>query len=402
MNVVGKVSSFITQGVYSVATPFHPFGGAVDIIVVKQNDGSYRSTPWYVRFGKFQGVLKGAEKLVRIEVNGVEANFHMHLDNSGEAYFVRETDLEEGSIKDSENENNNNDNDDDSPKENDSLNEGEVEVRDERAALGMDRLQRVESDADRIFYEFQDEHSSLEGSVDFSEYGSGRYDNLESVENALESEDSSSEVVLVSVDGHILTAPISSVKNAENVQLDTPQFHLGPGEGPGEYNRVEDTWTDDYLNEFDASTCNGENKDKEVCVESGPDNTGRGLNRHDVFKSCLELHELSGPAEDDHENKRAQVNEEISEVTNVEISRDGSDSVNVRIGSDDQETLKQVEIDPTSGSVRSDLEIDPTVTSACSELESPDSDVCGKNNHVEPQTSAASVEDMKLDLSTGK
>ncbi|KAL0347255.1 UNVERIFIED_CONTAM: Phosphatidate phosphatase PAH1 [Sesamum calycinum] len=90
MDVVGKVSSFITQGMYSVATPFHPFGGAVDIIVVKQQDGTFRSTPWYVRFGKFQGVLKGAEKVVRIEVNGVEANFNMYLDNSGEAYFVRE------------------------------------------------------------------------------------------------------------------------------------------------------------------------------------------------------------------------------------------------------------------------------------------------------------------------
>ncbi|CDP06669.1 unnamed protein product [Coffea canephora] len=90
MNVVVKVGSLLTQGVYSVATPFHPFGGAVDIIAVQQQDGSFRSTPWYVRFGKFQGVLKGAEKVVRIEVNGIEANFHMYLDNSGEAYFVRE------------------------------------------------------------------------------------------------------------------------------------------------------------------------------------------------------------------------------------------------------------------------------------------------------------------------
>ena len=66
MNVVGKVGSLISQGVYSVATPFHPFGGAVDVIVVQQKDGTFRSTPWYVRFGKFQGVLKGAEKVVRI------------------------------------------------------------------------------------------------------------------------------------------------------------------------------------------------------------------------------------------------------------------------------------------------------------------------------------------------
>ncbi|KAG8085844.1 hypothetical protein GUJ93_ZPchr0010g10492 [Zizania palustris] len=68
----------------------HPLGGAVDIIAVNQPDGSYRSAPWYVRFGRFQGVLKGAEKVVAITVNGVDANFQMLLDNSGQAYFMRE------------------------------------------------------------------------------------------------------------------------------------------------------------------------------------------------------------------------------------------------------------------------------------------------------------------------
>lgn len=57
MSLVGRVGSLISQGVFSVATPFHPFGGAVDIIVVEQNDGNFKSTPWYVKFGKFQGVL---------------------------------------------------------------------------------------------------------------------------------------------------------------------------------------------------------------------------------------------------------------------------------------------------------------------------------------------------------
>ncbi|CAJ1978280.1 unnamed protein product, partial [Sphenostylis stenocarpa] len=95
MNVVGKVGSLITQGVYLVATPFHSFGRAVDVIVVQQPDGKFRCTPWYVRFRKFQGMLKGAEKVVRINVNGVEAHSHMYLDNSGEAYFVKEVDDED-------------------------------------------------------------------------------------------------------------------------------------------------------------------------------------------------------------------------------------------------------------------------------------------------------------------
>lgn len=98
MYAVERLSRYITRGVYTVSGPFHPFGGAVDIIVVEQQDGSFKSSPWYVRFGKFQGVLKAKEKVVNISVNGVEASFHMYLDHKGEAYFLREGDLEEGEI----------------------------------------------------------------------------------------------------------------------------------------------------------------------------------------------------------------------------------------------------------------------------------------------------------------
>ncbi|GMI96739.1 hypothetical protein HRI_003343200 [Hibiscus trionum] len=96
MYAVGRLGSYISRGVYTVSGPFHPFGGAVDIIVVEQPDGSFKSSPWYVRFGKFQGVLKTREKVVSISVNGVEADFHMFLDHKGEAYFLREVDGEEG------------------------------------------------------------------------------------------------------------------------------------------------------------------------------------------------------------------------------------------------------------------------------------------------------------------
>ncbi|XP_062076522.1 phosphatidate phosphatase PAH2-like isoform X2 [Humulus lupulus] len=97
MNAVGRLGSYISRGVYTVSGPFHPFGGAVDIIVVEQQDGSFKSSPWYVRFGKFQGMLKTKEKIVKIWVNGIETNFHMYLDHKGEAYFLREIDdVEEG------------------------------------------------------------------------------------------------------------------------------------------------------------------------------------------------------------------------------------------------------------------------------------------------------------------
>ncbi|XP_024970481.1 phosphatidate phosphatase PAH2-like isoform X1 [Cynara cardunculus var. scolymus] len=95
MYAVGRLGSYITQGVYTVSGPFHPFGGAVDIVVVQQPDGSLKSSPWYIKFGKFQGVLKAKERVVDINVNGVDADFHMYLDPRGEAYFLREVDPEE-------------------------------------------------------------------------------------------------------------------------------------------------------------------------------------------------------------------------------------------------------------------------------------------------------------------
>ncbi|KAK3029432.1 hypothetical protein RJ639_037717, partial [Escallonia herrerae] len=93
-----RLGSYITKGVGTVSGPFHPFGGAVDIVVVEQQDGSFKSSPWYVRFGKFQGVLKAKEKVVTITVNGVLSDFDMYLDHKGEAYFLKEADVEGESI----------------------------------------------------------------------------------------------------------------------------------------------------------------------------------------------------------------------------------------------------------------------------------------------------------------
>ena len=253
MNVVGKVGSLISQGVYSVATPFHPFGGAVDVIVVQQQDGTFRSTPWYVRFGKFQGVLKGAEKVVRISVNGVESNFHMYLDNSGEAYFVKEADEDKGVDLDQ----------DSTSKSDNFLNNGHrldhsisdsgvLRLKDEEDSSVGPRIQRTESDG--RYYDFQDSFDDL------SEYGSNSYGTLDG-ENSVDSQGSHPEMVLVSVDGHILTAPISeSEQNEENVQLRNPQFHLGPAEetdiceGNGEFSSGETAWAADYISKLGAST----------------------------------------------------------------------------------------------------------------------------------------------------
>ncbi|CAN8267800.1 unnamed protein product [Cochlearia groenlandica] len=92
MNAVGKIGSYIYRGVGTVSGPFHPFGGAIDIIVVEQPDGSFKSSPWYVRFGKFQGVLKNKMNLIKIDINGVDSGINMYLAHTGQAYFLREID----------------------------------------------------------------------------------------------------------------------------------------------------------------------------------------------------------------------------------------------------------------------------------------------------------------------
>ncbi|XP_019159281.1 PREDICTED: phosphatidate phosphatase PAH1-like isoform X3 [Ipomoea nil] len=294
MNVVGRVSSIITAGVYSVATPFHPFGGAVDIIAVKQQDGSFRCTPWYVRFGKFQGVLKGSEKVVRIQVNGVEADFHMYLDNSGEAYFVREVDA------DKESESNGglivSDEGSHRHETNESI-DSELERQEERVGSGVALLDRTESG----LYEFYDVQSSLEDSINLSEYGSSHYENLDAVEHILESQSSSPEVVLVSVDGHILTAPISSSDNTENVELSMPRFHLGPGESAdfrkgnakfstGKAKRATDC---SGVTETSVPSVGFENRDTKFHRNDSLESTSSDIKNEDVFKSCLELSELA-------------------------------------------------------------------------------------------------------------
>ncbi|XP_050384349.1 phosphatidate phosphatase PAH1 isoform X2 [Argentina anserina] len=364
MNVVGKVGSLISQGVYSVATPFHPFGGAVDVIVVQQQDGTFRSTPWYVRFGKFQGVLKGAEKCVRINVNGIDANFHMYLDNSGEAYFIKEVDLSKGSEADGTDL-------DDLKREDDDQNAGALDhprlehsvsdsaVLNDCGSFGANRLERAESDVDRKFYEFQDDQSSLEGSAELSEYGSSRYDNFDT-ELLGESQISSPEVILVSVDGHVLTAPISaSEQNADNLRLDTPRFNLGPGEetdfceGNEELSSGENAWAADYISKLDVprtsiaagnvhstrkdnnasghqfEVCEG--KEEQDCQVSSTVSQDRDLQMHsdsedvsakkaDLNGSCLELTELANrggknDVEDEGSSFEAHVSAEKTQET---------------------------------------------------------------------------------------
>ena len=68
--------------------------GAIDVIVVQQEDGSFKCSPFHVRFGKL-GVLKANEKVVDIEINDQEVTLKMKLDETGAAFFVEDVEDED-------------------------------------------------------------------------------------------------------------------------------------------------------------------------------------------------------------------------------------------------------------------------------------------------------------------
>ncbi|GFF42725.1 nuclear elongation and deformation protein 1 [Aspergillus lentulus] len=64
--------------------------GAIDVIVIEQEDGTLACSPFHVRFGKFS-LLRPYEKKVEFQVNGVKQDYAMKLGEGGEAFFVFET-----------------------------------------------------------------------------------------------------------------------------------------------------------------------------------------------------------------------------------------------------------------------------------------------------------------------
>eukprot|EP00042_Codosiga_hollandica_P046276 m.484758 g.484758 ORF g.484758 m.484758 type:complete len:787 (-) comp57204_c0_seq4:21-2381(-) len=61
--------------------------GAIDVLVVKQADGSFRSSPFHVRFGKIN-LLRPSGNVVEVKVNGKRSDLAMRVGPLGEAFFV--------------------------------------------------------------------------------------------------------------------------------------------------------------------------------------------------------------------------------------------------------------------------------------------------------------------------
>ncbi len=61
--------------------------GAIDIIVIKHPNGTFKSSPFHVRFGVFK-ILNSQGKQVSITVNGAATDLQMTLGDEGQASFT--------------------------------------------------------------------------------------------------------------------------------------------------------------------------------------------------------------------------------------------------------------------------------------------------------------------------
>uniref|UniRef100_A0A8C9T278 phosphatidate phosphatase n=1 Tax=Scleropages formosus TaxID=113540 RepID=A0A8C9T278_SCLFO len=98
MNYVGQLAGQMFVQVKELYRGLNPttLSGCIDVIVVRQPDGTLQCSPFHVRFGKMGMERRESEDscCVDIEINGEPVNLHMKLGENGEAFFVKET--EEG------------------------------------------------------------------------------------------------------------------------------------------------------------------------------------------------------------------------------------------------------------------------------------------------------------------
>ncbi|XP_054237879.1 phosphatidate phosphatase LPIN2 isoform X2 [Indicator indicator] len=94
MNYVGQLAGQVLVTVKELYKGINQatLSGCIDVVVVRQQDGSFQCSPFHVRFGKL-GVLRSREK-IDIEINGDAVDLHMKLGDNGEAFFVQETEEE--------------------------------------------------------------------------------------------------------------------------------------------------------------------------------------------------------------------------------------------------------------------------------------------------------------------
>jgi phosphatidate phosphatase PAH1 len=78
--------------------------GAMDILVIKQPNGTYKGTPLRVKFGQWS-ILKPKEKEVKFKINDNIINIPIKLNESGEAYIKKKNKIKIKSFDNNKSEN---------------------------------------------------------------------------------------------------------------------------------------------------------------------------------------------------------------------------------------------------------------------------------------------------------
>jgi phosphatidate phosphatase PAH1 len=86
MNFFTEIKQKLNTQLSDLNTP--KFSGAIDVIVIQDENDSLSSTPFYVKFGKI-GVTEPTEKTVELKINNkLKAVFKMIFKENGDAEYV--------------------------------------------------------------------------------------------------------------------------------------------------------------------------------------------------------------------------------------------------------------------------------------------------------------------------
>ncbi len=83
--VIGGINS-VLKAAYSSLPEINPatLSGAIDIVIVEQEDGSLRSSPFHLRFGRFKVLRNPNDRAIKITVNEQLVDFVMKLGETGD------------------------------------------------------------------------------------------------------------------------------------------------------------------------------------------------------------------------------------------------------------------------------------------------------------------------------
>ena len=90
--LVDGLGSALSTAAVAVDLSKSALSGALDIVAVRHADGTVKSTPFHVRFGKLRLLnVRANERVVRVSFNGASSALTMRLGDAGDAFFIHAT-----------------------------------------------------------------------------------------------------------------------------------------------------------------------------------------------------------------------------------------------------------------------------------------------------------------------